>query len=59
MLIFLKYEMALMTRVLPLIAGRSFKVRREDMKKLLLATRGKVFNLHLIACTGLSEFRRR
>ena len=59
MLTFLKYEMALMTKVLPVIAGRSFKVRREDMKKLLLATRGKVFNLNLIACTGLSEFRRR
>ena len=33
------------------------------MKKLLLATRGKVFTLqnveHLIACTRLSEFRTR
>jgi len=27
------------------IAGRGFCVRREDMKKLLLATRGKVFTL--------------
>jgi hypothetical protein len=51
--------MALMTKVLPLIAGRSFKVRGKDMKKLLLATRGKLSNLHLIACTGPSEFRRR
>jgi hypothetical protein len=32
-----KYE------VIACIAGRGFKVRREDMKKLLLATRGKVF----------------
>jgi hypothetical protein len=42
---------------LPQIAGRSLKVRREEMKKLLLATRGKVFTLHLIACAGLDEFR--
>ena len=45
------------------IAGRGFKVRREDMKKLLLATRGKVFTLqnvdHLISCTRLGEFRTR
>jgi len=27
------------------VAGRGFEVRREDMKKLLLATRGKVFTL--------------
>jgi hypothetical protein len=49
--------------VIACIAGRGFKVRREDMKKLLLATRGKVFTLqnveHLIACTRLSEFRTR
>ena len=41
--------------VVACIAGRGFKVRREDMKKLLLATRGKVFTLqnleHLISCT--------
>jgi hypothetical protein len=47
--------------VIVCIAGRGFKVRREDMKKLLLATRGKVFTLqnldHLIACTRLAEFR--
>jgi hypothetical protein len=47
--------------VIACIAGRGFKVRREDMKKLLLATRGKVFTLqnveHLIACTRLGEFR--
>lgn len=49
--------------VIACIAGRGFKVRREDMKKLLLATRGKVFTLqnveHLIACTRLGEFRSR
>jgi hypothetical protein len=39
----------MMTTVLPLIADRSFKVRCEDMKKLLIAMRGKVFILHLIA----------
>lgn len=47
--------------VVACIAGRGFKVRREDMKKLLLATRGKVFTLRnldrLVASTKLSEFR--
>jgi len=47
--------------VIACIAGRGFRVRREDMKKLLLATRGKVFTLHnlarLVECTGLSAFR--
>lgn len=37
-----KYE------VIACIAGRGFGVRREDMKKLLLATRGKVFTLKTI-----------
>ena len=50
-----KYE------VIACIAGRGFGVRREDMKKLLLATRGKVFtsqNLdRLIEFTRLKEFR--
>jgi len=49
--------------VVACIAGRGFKVPREDMKKLLLATRGKVFTLqnveHLISCTRLGEFRTR
>ena len=40
---------------------RGFKVRREDMKKLLLATRGKVFTLEnlnrLVEFSRLSEFR--
>ena len=47
--------------VVACIAGRGFGVRREDMKKLLLATRGKVFTLQnmnrLVACTRLDGFR--
>ena len=46
--------------VVACIAGRGFGVRREDMKKMLLATRGKVFTLRtidrLVACTRISEF---
>jgi hypothetical protein len=49
--------------VIACIAGRGFKVRREDMKKLLLATRGKVFTLQnldqLVRCTRLADFRTR
>ena len=49
--------------VVACIAGRGFKVRREDMKKLLLATRGKVFTLQnlpqLVAHTRLHKFRTR
>lgn len=49
--------------VVACIAGRGFGVRREDMKKLLLATRGKVFTLKtldlLIPHTRLKEFRTR
>jgi hypothetical protein len=48
-------------QVIACIAGRGFKVRREDMKKLLLATRGKVFTMqnldHLVACTRLADFK--
>ena len=47
--------------VIACIAGRGFKVRREDMKKLLLATRGKVFTLEnlnrLVDCSRLREFK--
>lgn len=47
--------------VVACIAGRGFKVRREDMKKLLRATRGKVFTLQnmqqLVSNTRLAEFR--
>ena len=50
-----KYE------VIACIGGRGFGVRREDMKKMLLATRGKVFTLktldRLIECTNLKHFR--
>ena len=49
--------------VIACIAGRGFGVRREDMKKLLLSTRGKVFTLknmqQLVDHTRLSEFRSR
>ena len=49
--------------VVACIAGRGFRVRREDMKKLLLATRGKVFTLQnmsqLVEHTRLAEFRSR
>ena len=49
--------------VVACIAGRGFGVRREDMKKLLLATRGKVFTLQnmseLVDHTRLSAFRTR
>jgi hypothetical protein len=47
--------------VVACIAGRGFKVRREDMKKLIFATRGKVFTLqtisHLVQSTRLAEYR--
>jgi hypothetical protein len=50
-----KYE------VVACIGGRGFGIRREDMKKLLLATRGKVFTLknldRLVECTALQRFR--
>ena len=49
--------------VVACIAGRGFKVRREDMRKLLRSTRGKVFTLRnmqqLVAHTRLAEFRTR
>ncbi len=47
--------------VIACIGGRGFGVRREDMKKMILATRGKVFTLktldRLIDHTRLKEFR--
>jgi len=47
--------------VIACIGGRGFGVRREDMKKLLLATRGKVFTVkqidQLIDHTKLARFR--
>ncbi|MDI6906020.1 MAG: hypothetical protein QMC81_00855 [Thermoanaerobacterales bacterium] len=49
--------------VVACIGGRGFGVRREDMRKLLLATHGKVFTLEtldrLVDYTGLKEFRTR
>lgn len=50
-----KYE------VIACIAGRGFGVRREDMRKMLLATRGKVFTLktlnRLVECSALKGFQ--
>lgn len=47
-------------QVIACIAGRGFGVRREDMKKLLLATDGKVFTWktldRLVACSNLASF---
>ena len=49
--------------VIACIAGRGFRARREDMKKLLLSTRGKVFTLEnlnkLVECSRLKEFKTR
>lgn len=50
-------------QVIACIAGRGFGVRREDMKKMLLATRGKVFTLktldRLVEWSDLRKFRTR
>lgn len=50
-----KYE------VIACIGGRGFGVRREDMKKMILATRGKVFTAktldRLVEFTRLKEFK--
>lgn len=47
--------------VIACIAGRGFKVRREDMRRLLQATDGKVFTLttmhHLIENSRIREYR--
>ena len=47
--------------VVACIGGRGFGVRREDMKKLLRATRGKVFTAktlsRLVDCTRVKEFK--
>lgn len=46
--------------VIACIGGRGFGVRRADMRKLLMATRGKVFTLNtltrLVECSRLCEF---
>lgn len=47
-------------QVVACIDGRGFRIRREDMRKLLFATRGKVFTMdtmmHLVEWTGLQAF---
>jgi hypothetical protein len=46
--------------VVACIAGRGFKVRRNDMRRLLLATEGKVFTLstieYLVTATRIRDF---
>jgi hypothetical protein len=46
--------------VIACIGGRGFGVRREDMRKLLLATQGKVFTVktldQLVECSRVREF---
>lgn len=50
-----KYE------VIACIGGRGFGVRREDMKKMILATRGKIFTIktlnQLVAFTRLNDYK--
>lgn len=50
-----KYE------VIACIGGRGFGVRREDMKKIIVATRGKVFTAktldQLVEYTQLKKFK--
>lgn len=50
-----KYE------VIACIGGRGFGVRREDMKKMILTTRGKVFTAktldRLVECSRLKEYK--
>ena len=49
--------------VIACIGGRGFGVRRNDMRKLLYATKGKIFTLNLldklVECTRLKDFRTR
>ena len=49
--------------VIACIAGRGFRVRREDMRRLLQATDGKVFTLStmhlLVECTRIKEYKSR
>jgi len=57
----LRDERGLQYDVIACIAGRGFKVRREDMRRLLQATDGKVFTLSslhlLIDRTRIREYR--
>jgi hypothetical protein len=47
-------------QVIACVGGRGFKIRREDMRKILQATRGKVFTpltlQHMVSNTRLQEF---
>lgn len=47
--------------VVACLAGRGFSVRREDMRQMILHTRGKVFTLktldRLVDCSALATFR--
>jgi hypothetical protein len=53
-------ERAQRLQVIACIGGRSFGVRREDMKKMLIATRGKVFTVdtlpRMVSYTRLKDF---
>jgi hypothetical protein len=46
--------------VVACLGGRGFRVRRQDMKKVLLATQGKTFTMktldRLVECTRLKEY---
>ncbi len=48
-------------QVIACLAGRGFGVRREDMRQMILHTKGKVFTPktldRLVACSALAEFR--
>ncbi len=50
-------------QVIACIPGRGFRVRKEAMRKLIEATRGKVFTPktlhHLVECSDLSSFATR
>jgi hypothetical protein len=49
--------------VIACIGGRGFGVRKEDMKKIMLASRGKVFTMKTLArmldSSRLKEFKTR
>lgn len=56
----LRDERGMRYDVVACIAGRGFKVRRNDMRRLLLATNGMVFTLssieHLVVHTRIRDF---
>jgi hypothetical protein len=59
----LRDESGMTYDVIACIAGRGFKVRREDMRRMLKATNGKVFTLEtmplLVENTRIREYRTR